>query len=208
MDEFCLGGGEEERSSRDQSLPGIEVCYLVALDVDLISPISYRYWWIAASLPLWYSRVTSGLTNNNTTASKIRAQSVYSHGYCCSIWWMHRMLVALLRVFWGTKFIKISSLLFSCDKAGEGGRGTSCHSVSVKLLPQMLSWLLVTVSEMAAFCKSGLKIDLFGYACSLKGTLSVWFSPNIVAWLLLAVPSLLSCQPIWPGLQWAWYYFT
>lgn len=72
------------------------------------------------------------------------------------------------------KKITVSSRLFSLDKAGEGGRGTPCpYAVSIKMLPQMLSWLLVTVSEMAAFCKSGLKIDLFGYACSLKGTLSV-----------------------------------
>lgn len=72
----------------------------------------------------------------------------------------------------------------------------------MKLLPQMPSLLLVTVSEMAAaFRKSGLKIDLFGYACSLKGTLSVLFSPSILVWLLSAMPSLLSCQPIWPDLQ-------
>lgn len=175
--------------------------------MDLISPISYRYWWIAASLPLWYSRATSGLTNNNTTAWKIRAQSVHSRGYCCSF---DECTVCWLLCFeiFGEQ-ISLKSLHFSWDKPGEGGRGTSCHStVSVKLLPQMLSWLLVTVSEMAAFCKSGLKIDLFGYACSLKGTLSIWFSPNISAGLLLAVPSLLSCQPIWPGLQWAWYCFA
>jgi len=79
----------------------------------------------------------------------------------------------------------------------------------MQLLPQMLSWLLVTVSEMAvAFCKSGLKIDLFGYAGSLKGTLSVRFSLNMLARLLSAMSSLLSCQPIWPALQWVRYCFT
>lgn len=43
MNGFFLGRGEEEGFSRDQSLLGVEVCYLVALAVDLISPISYRY---------------------------------------------------------------------------------------------------------------------------------------------------------------------
>lgn len=123
----------------------------------------------------------------------------------CTVCWL-----LCFEVFLGTKFIKIFSLLFSWEKAGEGGRGApSCYTVSMKLLPQMLSWLLVTVSEMAAaFCKSSLKIDLFGYACSLKGTLSVRFSPNILAWLLSAMPSLLNCQPIWTALQWARYCFT
>lgn len=43
MNEFYLGGGEVERSSRDQSVLGVEVCYLVALAVDFVIPISYRY---------------------------------------------------------------------------------------------------------------------------------------------------------------------
>lgn len=198
-----------EKSSGDQSVLGVEICYLVALAVAFIIT-TYGLWWVTAPLPLWYARTTSGLTNNSNTAWKIRVLSVHSRGYCCSIWWMHHMLVALLWVFWEQNSLKSFHCSFSETMLGrEVEEPPSCCTVSMKLLPQMLSWLLVTVSEMAAaFCKSGLKIDLFGYACSLKGTLSVWFSPNILAWLLSAMPSLLSRQPIWPALQWVQYSFT
>lgn len=95
-----------EWSSGDQPVLRVEICNLVALAVGFIVPISYRCWWVAAFLPLWYSRATNGLTNISNTAWKIRALSVHSRGCYCSISWMHHMLVALLSFYFFLNSLK------------------------------------------------------------------------------------------------------